>query len=172
MSLDLPAFAVGLFCAGALAASMSTGDALLHAAGSIMVRDFVCVLSPRSLTERQQTRLIRTFVLIISAFAYYFAVVSELSLVALLLLAYGFLVQIAPVLVATFYWPRATPQGVLSGLVVGCGVVILFYYVPALQWQQVQPGIFGLAANLVTLVAVSLLTAPMDEAHVEQFVVS
>ena len=172
MSMDLPAFVVGLFCAGALAASMSTGDALLHAAGSIMVRDFVCVLSPRALTGAEQTRLIRVLVLVISALAYYFAVVSELSLVALLLLAYGFLVQIAPVLVATFYWPRATPQGVLSGLVIGCGVVVLFYYVPALQWQQIQPGIFGLAANVITLVVVSLLTTPMDEAHVEQFVVS
>jgi SSS family solute:Na+ symporter len=172
MSMDLPAFVVGLFCAGALAASMSTGDALLHAAGSIMVRDFVCVLSPRALTGAEQTRLIRVLVLVISACAYYFAVVSELSLVALLLLAYGFLVQIAPVLVATFYWPRATPQGVLSGLVIGCGVVVLFYYVPALQWQQIQPGIFGLAANVITLVVVSLLTRPMDEAHVEQFVVS
>ncbi len=171
MSMDLSPFTVGLFCAGALAASMSTGDALLHAAGSIMVRDFVCALSPRALSERQQTRLIRTMVLVISAFAYYFAVVSELSLVALLLLSYGFLVQIAPVLVATFYWPRATPQGVLAGLATGCSVVVLFYYVPALQWQQVQPGIFGLVANLVTLVVVSLLTSPMDEAHVDQFVV-
>ena len=172
MSMQLPAFVVGLFCAGALAASMSTGDALLHAAGSIMVRDFVCVLAPRALSDGEQTRLIRVLVLVISACAYYFAVVSELSLVALLLLAYGFLVQIAPVLVATFYWPRATPQGVLSGLAVGCSVVILFYYVPVLQWQQVQPGVFGLVANLITLVAVSLLTEPMDEAHVEQFVVS
>jgi uncharacterized sodium:solute symporter family permease YidK len=38
-SLGLPAFVVGLFCAGALAASMSTGDALLHAAASVVARD-------------------------------------------------------------------------------------------------------------------------------------
>jgi solute:Na+ symporter, SSS family len=30
---------VGLFCAGALAASMSTGDALLHGAASIAIED-------------------------------------------------------------------------------------------------------------------------------------
>ncbi|MFQ5692831.1 MAG: sodium:solute symporter, partial [Nitrospinota bacterium] len=43
-SIGLPAVVVGLFCAGALAASMSTGDALVHAAASVMVKDFYAVL--------------------------------------------------------------------------------------------------------------------------------
>jgi SSS family solute:Na+ symporter len=171
MSMQLPAFVVGLFCAGALAASMSTGDALLHAAGSIMVRDFCCVLYPRKLTDREQTGLIRLFLLLISAVAYYFAVMSELSIVQLLLLSYGFIAQIAPVLVATLYWARSTPQGVLSGLGVGCATVVLFEYVPVLQWQQIHPGIFGVVANVVVLIVVSLATRPMDEDHVAQFVV-
>jgi len=171
MSMDLPAFVVGLFCAGALAASMSTGDALLHAAGSIMVRDFCCVLYPRKLTDDEQTRLIRGFLLVISGVAYYFAVMSQLSIVQLLLLSYGFIAQIAPVLVATLYWARATPRGVLAGLGAGCATVILFEYVPALQWQQIHPGIFGVVANVVVLAAVSLATTPMDEDHVAQFVV-
>lgn len=171
MSMQLPAFVVGLFCAGALAASMSTGDALLHAAGSIMVRDFCCVLYPRKLTDGEQTRLIRLFLLVISAVAYYFAVMSELSIVQLLLLSYGFIAQIAPVLVATLYWARSTPPGVLSGLGAGCATVVLFQYVPVLQWQQIHPGIFGVVANVVVLVVVSLATSPMDEDHVAQFVV-
>ena len=171
MSMQLPAFVVGLFCAGALAASMSTGDALLHAAGSIMVRDFCCVLYPRKLTDGEQTGLIRLFLLMISAVAYYFAVMSELSIVQLLLLSYGFIAQIAPVLVATLYWARSTPPGVLSGLGAGCATVVLFEYVPVLQWQQIHPGIFGVVANVVVLVAVSLATSPMDEDHVAQFVV-
>jgi len=171
MSMDLPAFVVGLFCAGALAASMSTGDALLHAAGSIMVRDFFCVLSPRKLTDDEQTRLIRFLLLIISAVAYFFAVMSNVSIVELLLLSYGFIAQIAPVLIAALYWGRATPQGVLAGLAVGCATVIAFQYNPAWQWQQIHPGIFGVLANLAVLVPVSLATAPMDEDHVAQFVV-
>lgn len=171
MSMQLPAFVVGLFCAGALAASMSTGDALLHAAGSIMVRDFCCVLYPRKLTDSEQTGLIRLFLLVISAVAYYFAVMSELSIVQLLLLSYGFIAQIAPVLVATLYWARSTPPGVLSGLGAGCATVVLFEYMPVLQWQQIHPGIFGVVANVVVLVVVSLATSPMDEDHVAQFVV-
>ena len=37
--LTLSPVLVGLVCAGTLAASMSTGDAILHSAGSIAVRD-------------------------------------------------------------------------------------------------------------------------------------
>ena len=150
---------------------MSTGDALLHAAGSIMVRDFFCVLYPGRLNGAQQTRLIRILLLVISAIAYYFAVMSELSIVQLLLLSYGFIAQIAPVLLATLYWARSTPQGVLAGLAAGCATVVLFQYNPGLQWQQIHPGVFGLIVHVIVLVVVSLMTAPMDDEHVAQFVV-
>lgn len=171
MSMDLHPAVVGLFCAGALAASMSTGDALLHAAGSIMVRDFFCVLFPGRLDDRAQRRLIRVLLIVISAVAYWFAVLSELSLVALLLVSYGFIAQVAPVLLATFFWPRATPQGVLGGLLAGCAVVALFDRIPELQWLGIHPGIFGLVANGLVLIAVSLRTPPMDPDRVARFVV-
>ena len=172
MSLDLPAFVVGIFCAGALAASMSTGDALVHAAASIVVRDFYRVLFRPQMAPAQQTRLIRTLVVLISAVAYYFAVVSQLSLVAMLLLSYGFIAQIFPVLIAALYWPRATRPGVLAGLAAGCAAVVLFNIRPDLQWQQIHPGIWGLAANTVVTVLVSLGTPPMDPEPVREYVVS
>lgn len=171
MSMDLPAVVVGLFCAGALAASMSTGDALLHAAGSILVRDLVCVVWPGRLDDRAQRLWIRVLLVVVSAVAYFFAVISELSLVQLLLLSYGFIAQLAPMLLATFFWARATPAGVIAGLLGGCSVVTVLDRLPALQWQGIHPGIFGLVANLVLLVAVSLVTTPMERSRVERFVV-
>lgn len=171
-SMDLSPVLVGLFCAGALAASMSTGDALLHAAGSVLVRDLVVPLSPTPLPDALQRRLIRGSLLAISAIAYWFAVVSDLSLVALLLLSYGFVAQVGPVLLAAFFWERATPAGAIAGLLSGCAVVVLFNQMPQLQWQQVHPGIFGLLANVTMLIVVSLLTPPMDALHVRRFVVS
>ena len=171
MSLDLPAVVIGLFCAGALAASMSTGDALVHAAGSILVRDFYRVVFRPDLSDAQQTRLIRILVVVISAVAYYFAVVSKLSLVTLLLLSYGFIAQIFPVVLVALYWPRSTRPGVLAGLAAGCLVTILWNLQPELQWQEIHPGVWGLVANVLTMVAVSLSTPAMDPEHVRQFVV-
>ena len=171
MALELPAVVIGIFCAGALAASMSTGDALVHAAASIVVRDFYRVLFRPDVTPAQQTRLIRILVVLISAAAYYFAVVSELSLVALLLLSYGFIAQIFPVLMAALYWPRATRPGVLAGLGAGCAVVVLMNLVPELQWQQIHPGIWGVAANVIVTALVSWSSRPMEPAHIRQYVV-
>ena len=170
-SLGLPAVVVGLFCAGALAASMSTGDAIVHAAGSILVNDLYKVWVRPEMDDRSQRRAIRFLVIIISGVAYYFAVFSDYSLVYLLLLAYGFIAQLAPLLLATFFWPRATRPGVIAGLLAGCTVTVLWNVFPALQWQQIHAGIWGVLANVVVMVAVSLATRPMDEEHVAQFVV-
>ncbi len=171
-SLGLPALVVGLFCAGALAASMSTGDALVHAAGSILVNDLYKVYFKPELTDEAERRLIRFLVVVIAGVAYYFAVISDYSLVGLLLYSYAFLSQFFPLLLATFFWPRATRPGVIAGLVAGCTVALIWHEYPGLQWQQIDPGIFGVAANLVTMIVVSLATEPMDEKHVRHFVVT
>ncbi|HSR66903.1 MAG TPA: sodium:solute symporter family protein [Acidobacteriota bacterium] len=170
MSMELPALVIGLFCAGALAASMSSGDAIVHAAGSILVRDLYRVAKP-DLSPQREIFLIRILVVAIGAVAYIFAVGTELSLVFLLLLSYGFIAQIFPVLLATFFFPGATRAGVLSGLFAGFAVVLLFNLVPGLQWQNIHPGLWGLAANALTLLAVSPLTQPLERNHVDQFVV-
>ncbi|HKK94410.1 MAG TPA: sodium:solute symporter family protein [Longimicrobiales bacterium] len=51
LNTGLPPIIVGLFCAGALSASMSTGDALLHAAASITVEDGINPLRGGKPTE-------------------------------------------------------------------------------------------------------------------------
>ena len=170
-SLGLPAIVVGLFCAGALAASMSTGDALVHAAGAILVNDLYKVYFKPDITDVAERRLIRFLVVAIAGVAYYFAVFSDYSLVGLLLYSYGFLSQFFPLLLAAFFWPRATRPGVISGLLAGCAVAVIWHKFPGLQWQQIDPGIFGLVANVITMVGVSFATKPMDDEHVRQFVV-
>ncbi|MDZ7694336.1 MAG: hypothetical protein U5K69_24975 [Balneolaceae bacterium] len=105
--IDLPIAIIGLVVAGTLAASMSSGDAILHSAASIGVRDGIAKFySTDELGDKQQHRLIRIMVIVISLVAYYFAVISEVSIVALLLGAYGGVAQIFPPIFCMFYWPR------------------------------------------------------------------
>lgn len=167
MQLDLPAFVIGLFCAGALAASMSSGDAILHSAASIGIRDGISQVI--KLNDKTERLLIQISVLVIGLVAYLFAVVIDVSIVALLLGSYGGVAQIFPIIFAMFYWSRATKAGALAGLFGGIAINILFLVFPEIKPLPVHEGIYGLFANIVLLVSVSLATKPDDPVRVKRF---
>jgi SSS family solute:Na+ symporter len=168
--VEISPWLVGLVCAGALAASMSTGDTLMHAAGAIAVRDGYLPVRGRVLGDHAERRLIQILIVLISALSFYLAIGSEISLVALLLGAYGGVAQIFPVAFAAFYWPRATGRGALAGLLAGIAVNLLFLARPELgPFAGLHEGVYGLIANIIVLVAVSLLTRPNDRSRVRAF---
>ncbi len=174
--IGLPPLIVGLFCAGALAASMSTGDALLHAAGSIAVRDFWGSVAPRKLDDAAQRLWIRRLVVILGGVAYGLSLVAGTSLVDLLLLGYGFIAQIFPLTLATFLWRGVTRAGALAGLIAGGGTALVLSVgletgiVTTGMTAGIGPGIYGVAVNTVVMVLVSLRTKPSDAALVSAFV--
>ncbi|MCB9597565.1 MAG: sodium:solute symporter family protein [Sandaracinaceae bacterium] len=158
MSLELSPWLVGLFCAGALAASMSSGDAMVHAAASITVRDGWVESLGKRLAPDRELLAIRALVCVYMLAAYAVAVVYRGSLVLLLLGAYGAIVQFMPGLVAALYWRRATGAGVLAGMVAGGALSLAFVLAP--QWRPfpLHAGLYGVALNALVLVAVSLVT--------------
>ncbi len=169
--IELSPILIGLVCAGTLAASMSSGDSMLHSAASIGVCDGMARAAPGWLDDRRERRAIRVLVVLLAVVAYYFAVVSEVSLVALLLGAYGGVAQIFPLAFAAFYWPRATGAGALAGLAAGLAVNTLFLLRPELSpIPGLHEGIYGLAANVPVLVAVSLATRPQSAERVGAYV--
>jgi SSS family solute:Na+ symporter len=158
MNMEIPALLVGLFCAGALAASMSSGDAMVHAAGSIAVRDGLVESAGLRLDSATQRSWIRGAVVVIMLASYLLAVLYRGDLVNLLLWAYGPVGQFAPVVVATLYWRRATGPAVLSGLVAGIFVTTLLVVFPQLKPLPLHAGLYGFIANLLLLVLVSFST--------------
>ena len=168
LSVELPVIVVGLFCAGALSASMSTGDALMHATASVAVEDGVGPFL--DLDEARQRLLIRILIVVAGAVAYFFAVSEGVSLVILLLSSYGIIAQLAPPVVAALFWRRATTPGVIAGLLAGGMTALLFFFWPALKPVDLHEGLFGLIAHVPVLVLVSLLTPAQDQARVEAYV--
>ncbi len=158
MNMELPALLVGLFCAGGLAASMSSGDAMAHASASIAVRDGMVRALGMELDSNRQRTLIRIAVVVVLLASYVVSIVYRGDLVYLLLAAYGPIVQFAPAVVATLYWRRASGAGVLAGLISGGCVNLLFFLWPALRPFELHAGLYGLAVNTLILIAVSLLT--------------
>jgi SSS family solute:Na+ symporter len=168
LETDLPAVVVGLFCAGALSASMSTGDALLHAAASVTVEDG---LGPFvKLSEERQRMLMRALVLAVGTVAYVFALDEDSSLVTLLLTSYGIICQLAPTAVSALYWKRATTPGVTAGLLAGAATALFFFSFPDLKPLGIHEGILGLLVHVPVLVAVSLRTPRQEALHAGAFV--
>jgi SSS family solute:Na+ symporter len=168
--MQFPAVAVGLICAAALAAAMSTQDTITHAAGSIFAQDFMEVLKKEKHSDKEATLWVRISVVGFGAISYLVAVLGGQTLVALLLGAYGSIVQLLPLAVATFFWPRATKAGAICGILVGVlyNYAIVLNFTPKL-WD-IHAGIQGLVLNFAVLIVVSLLTKPMDREHVRKFV--
>jgi SSS family solute:Na+ symporter len=172
MNMELPGIAVGLFCAGALAASMSSGDAMAHAAGSIAVRDGWLVSRGRTLEPHRERRWIQAVIVAVMLLSYgmsLLAIFYEISLVTLLLSAYGAVVQFAPAVALALYarWPSA--RGVLLGMIAGAPVTILFTLVPALRPWPLHAGVYGLAVNCVLVVVWSRIRPPPRDSQVDRF---
>ncbi|MDH3270661.1 MAG: sodium:solute symporter family protein [Gemmatimonadota bacterium] len=163
LETELPAIVVGLFCAGALSASMSTGDALLHASASVFVEDGVAKFV--DLDEKMQRRLMQLLVLFTGAVAYVFAQDPDSSLVLLLASAYGIISQFAPPVIAALYWRRATTAGVVAGLIAGAATAFFFWQNPDLKPFDMHEGILGLLVHVPVLVTVSLATPAQSEEH-------
>lgn len=173
MQMDLPVVLIGLVCAGTLAASMSSGDAIVHAAASVGVRDGLSKISFISEWLRKGTNerfLIRLLVVLISLIAYYFAVFSKTDIVSLLLGAYGGIAQMFPLVFAMFYWPRANGKGAIAGLIGGLLATLFFLYNPEFKPLPMHEGIYGLVVNLALLVSVSLFTKPEEAARIRRFI--
>lgn len=155
MHSAIPSAVVGLFCAGALAASMSSGDAMAHAAASIVVRDGWVTALGRALSPLAERRAIRFAVILVMALSYGVAVGYQGSLVVLLLSAYGAVVQFAPGVVCALYVPRASARGVLTGLVAGSLCTLLFVMQPDLRPWSIHAGTYGLVVNLLCIMLLS-----------------
>ena len=114
-------------------------------------------------------------VIAVGAVAYGLALIPGLSLVELLLLSYGFIAQLFPLTVVTFLWRGVTRAGALWGLVTGGGIAFVLDLalrldlISAAATAGIHPGIYGMAGNVIVMVAVSRHTKRLAPAHVAQF---
>ena len=152
-----------------LAASMSTGDALLHGAGSIFVRDVLVVGLGFTIDARLETRVMRAMIVVFGALGVcLLELVGETSVVDLLLLGYAIPLQFLPPVILGLYWRRATRAAAEWGLCCGLGTVVALFCLnqlaPALYARlnpfSLELGVFGLAINLALMVGLTLARSP------------
>lgn len=149
----------GLIGAGALAAAMSSADAITHGGSVSFGRDIIQPLKP-DLPERTQIWIMRLSVIAIGTVAYYLSIFGAAGLVQLLVGAYGSIVQFAPAVYGALWWRRGTSAGVIAGLVSGIAVNYYFQLVQPATPLDINAGILGLIVNVVLFVGVSMVTSP------------
>lgn len=157
--LDMPGWLYGLIGAGALAAAMSSADAITHSA-SLEFTNGVIQNLWTSIPEKTLLLIMRTAVVVIGGLAYMITIFGGQGLIALLLGAYGSIVQFAPGVYSALYWRRATSPAVISGLIIGTIVNYYFQFAAPTTPFDIHAGILGLISNIIVLVVISYLTKP------------
>jgi len=167
--LNLSPVVMGLVAAATLAAAMSSTDTITHAAASVYTLDFHKRIINPSISDKNAIRITRIAIVVFCSAAYYVAIFGGKSIVALLLGAYGSIVQFFPICIAMFFWPRANKQGAIAGLLTGTAIN---YYITfsKVSFYDINSGVWGLIGNTIVLIIVSLLTEPQSREHVMKFV--
>lgn len=156
----------GLIAAGTLAAAMSTADAITHDASVEFTQGIYRAFRPKA-SENEIVTVMRIAVVIIGLFALYVALYGAAGLVALLLGAYGSIVQFAPLVYCGLYWKRASKQGAIAGLIAGFSVNTYLQVIVKKAPLGINAGIWGLLVNLVIFIVVSMIFKPSNKADLE-----
>ena len=167
----LPYVISGLVAAGGLAAAMSTADGLLLAIANALSHDlYYKVIDPQADTRRRLV-VARVILVVIGAAA---AGIAMLQLTGILgAVAWAFCFANSGLffpLVLGIWWKRANAPGAIAGMLVGFGAGSLYLYMvfaagmsPWFGLDHLRFGIVGMAASLIAMVVVTLMTPEPDE---------
>lgn len=163
-----PIIAVIVLTAG-LGALMSTADSVLFTVGAAFSHDLYAGVINKKATDRQRLVGARIAVFF-GGLAGLIASTTIIDLVYWLqaftnaIVASGFV----PVMLAAFFWPRATKQGALASMIGGSAAAIIFQRL-GVPVEFLHPVYIGLAVSVVLLIAVSLATPPTSNSVLKQF---
>lgn len=162
----------GLILAGILACTMSTSDSQLLAASSSVSQDLLKNCFGLKLSEKASMRAARITVVLISVVGVIIAWNPNSSVFDIVSFSWaGFGACFGPLMLFALFWKRTNRNGALAGMIVGGVMVFVWHYL-------IAPigGIWGIYELLpafilssITIVVVSLLTAPPSKDIVEEF---
>jgi len=181
--LHTPEVIAGFLAAGVFAAIMSSLDSQVLSLSAMFTQDIVRPYGFRGeLPEGRQVLYSRLFMAAFLATAFAASQVTNRSIFDLGVWSLSGYAGLFPLVVAALYWRRATAAGALAAVVVMAVTWFALFYRGLLgplsrgEALDGDPLIFGLmpvainlAATAVTLVVVSLLTAPPERRIVERF---
>lgn len=165
----------GVVTAGILAAIMSSLDSQFLCLGTLFTHDVVLRLRPDA-SDAEKIAWGRAFVVLVVAVTYALSLLSSRSVFDLGVWCFSGFAGLVPLVLATLYWRRATGPGAVASVLATAGTwLALFLSDPGAADTGeylvlgVMPVTWIVLASATALVAVSLATAPPDDAVVERY---
>ncbi|WP_110693051.1 sodium:solute symporter family protein [Salinicola halophyticus] len=155
----LPTVVGGLLLASLVALLLTTGNSYLLSASASLTQDILGGLLKLDIPAGKALLVNRLTVVGLGILAWVLGAFFP-SVLAMQMYSYGMYgAAITPVFLAALLWPRATPAGALSAMIVG-GVVTLVWEIALgkpMGWNSV---LVAMPLAAVTLIGVSLLSRP------------
>ena len=163
-------FVIGsLVLSAGAAAAMSTANSQIHAVSAVMTKDFYQRYKNPNADNNTLVKVGRYFLLIFSVVAYFFALYAPGVLVTVGLVAFGGTAQLIVPTVGAIFWQRSNATGAISGLLAGIFITVIYTFTSLNSPLGLHPAMWGLLANMVLFVGLSMLTKPRDEKVVKRF---
>ncbi len=167
----------GILLSAVIAAVMSTVDSVLLLGSSAVTRDIYHRFVNPQMTPAQEMSIARWVTVVLGLLGFAFAV-RPIAAVQWMV-AFSFSVGASAFLwsiVFTCWWPRATSQGSLAGMISGAASCLIWYGMSWAQFQSfsqfpygVWPSMIGVVVSLVVTVVVSLATKPKSAEELDVF---
>ena len=175
----LPYVVSGLVAAGGLAAALSTADGLLLTIANALSHDlYYKMIDPHASTYKRVT-ISKALLVVVAIIAAYVTSLKPGDILFLVGAAFSLAASaFFPPLVLGVFWKRANKWGAIVGMAAGLAICIYYMMrtypfftnmgVPKMDlWFGLSPvsaGMFGLPLGIITIIIVSLLTAPPSKA--------
>lgn len=169
----LPAFVGALLMGAVFAKVLSTANNYLFSPATNLVNDVYTRFINKDATHHNVLRVSRGLVVVLGLFSLMQGAYWT-SILAMALYAYTiYSAAITPVVMAAFFWKRATSAGAIVSLALGTLVTIFWNYggkaiLPA-SWAERDAIFPALVVSVLALVIVSLATAPPRPEQWEPF---
>lgn len=131
----LPGWIAGIVISAAIAAMMSTADSQLLAISSSVIEDvYHKFMGKDTVTETMLLRLSRIITIAVGIMAFIISITSKKLVFAMVSYAWaGLGASFGPAMLLTLWWKKTTAKGVLSGMIVGTIVTIIWTSIPELE---------------------------------------
>ena len=168
MLSSLPDILIGIVVVLVLSASMSTLASLVLTSSSTLTLDFLKDTLMQEMSEKKQIRVMQILVVFFIAVSVLLAWNPPTFIAQLMGISWGALAGafLAPFLYG-LYWKRVTKASVWASFAVGVGITVSNMVIGYIE-SPINAGAFAMAAGLVVVPVVSLLTPKPEREQVDQ----